>query len=155
MVTSRLPATRTGPLTLATDALVSVVFPAGYPVALAALADRQADIRAGGSSPSGGVWRLSWAGCGGRGHVLTVFYCDPPYWATEGYGVEFGVDEYVRMAELERAIKGRMVVSVNDIPEMRDEISGLSFDQVDIRYSVGGHRRDSTSSGEPIIRNWH
>mgnify|MGYP001466607406 CR=1 FL=1 len=36
---------------------------------------------------------LDWATCivkYDREHSL--IYCDPPYWGTEGYGVEFGVE---------------------------------------------------------------
>jgi len=32
----------------------------------------------------------------------TLFYCDPPYWGTEGYGVDFGLEQYNQIAELAR-----------------------------------------------------
>lgn len=80
----------------------------------------------------------------------TLFYCDPPYWGTEGYGVEFSLDQYSRMADLARTIQGRMVISVNDIPEMRQTFSGLRTESVEIQYSVGGSKR-SKPSRELII----
>lgn len=84
----------------------------------------------------------------------TLFYCDPPYWGTEGYGVDFALDEYSHMAELARSIKGHMVISVNDIPKMRQAFKGLHIERVDIRYNVGGTGRSKSPSGELIICNW-
>ncbi|MCG9025474.1 DNA adenine methylase [Laribacter hongkongensis] len=80
----------------------------------------------------------------------TLFYCDPPYWGTEGYGVQFGFAEYQLLAELARSIQGQMIISVNDIPEMREVFSGMAFDAVEIAYTVGNGRR---KSGELIIGN--
>ncbi|MGC0153607.1 DNA adenine methylase, partial [Chromobacterium vaccinii] len=81
-------------------------------------------------------------------------YCDPPYWGTAGYGVDFGLHQYQRMAELAKSMKGRMIISVNDIPEMRQAFDGLSMERVDIAYTVGGASRSKDKKGELIIRNW-
>ena len=66
----------------------------------------------------------------------TLFYCDPPYWGTEGYGVDFPIGNYIRMAALARSIKGKMIISVNDIPEMRQAFNGLNIQSVDISYNL-------------------
>lgn len=58
------------------------------------------------------------------------------------------------MAELAKSIKGRMVISVNDIPEMRQAFDGLAIKRVDINYSVGGAGRSQGRKGELIICNW-
>lgn len=68
----------------------------------------------------------------------TLFYLDPPYWGTEGYGVDFGLEEYTRMAGLAKAIEGAMLISVNDVPEMRRAFDGLYMEGLDISYTVGG-----------------
>lgn len=68
----------------------------------------------------------------------TLFYCDPPYWETEGYGVDFGLEEYGRMAAMAKSIKGSMIISVNDHPAMRDAYAGLHMETLSIRYTVGG-----------------
>ncbi|MFZ2269066.1 MAG: DNA adenine methylase [Azonexus sp.] len=83
----------------------------------------------------------------------TLFYLDPPYWGTEGYGVDFGLEQYDRMAHLARSIQGKMIISVNDIPEMRRAFSGLNIEQVGIRYTVGGAEKARGESMELIIRN--
>lgn len=84
----------------------------------------------------------------------TLFFMDPPYWGTAGYGVDFGLEQYAQMADLMRSMKGRAVVTVNDIPAMREAFAGLPMTRVAIRYTVGvpAHRRGE--SGELIIRSW-
>lgn len=100
------------------------------------------------------IEHLSWQDCIARyDREHTLFYCDPPYWGTEGYGVDFGLEQYDRMAALAKSIKGKMIVSVNDIPEMRAAFDGLTMESVGISYTVGGVQgRDKRS--ELVIRNW-
>lgn len=101
------------------------------------------------------IEHLPWDQCVTRyDRPHTLFYCDPPYWGTEGYGVGFGLEQYDCMAELARSISGRMIISVNDIPEMRRAFEGLAMDRLEIRYSVGGSGRAKTTSGELVIRSW-
>lgn len=101
------------------------------------------------------VEHLNWERCIDRyDREHTLFYCDPPYWGTEGYGVGFGLDQYSRMAEQARRIKGKMLISVNDIPEMRRAFEGLQMERVEIRYTVGGNAGLKKAAGELIIRNW-
>lgn len=99
------------------------------------------------------IEHLEWSECIRRyDRPHTLFYCDPPYWGTEGYGVGFSLEEYDRMAELARTIKGRMVITVNDIPEMRKAFAGLRVETADIQYTVGGSGRGQPSK-ELIITN--
>lgn len=100
------------------------------------------------------IEHLDWADCIVKyDRTATLFYCDPPYWGTAGYGVGFGLEQYDRLAALARSIKGRMVISVNDIPEMRVAFKGLTIERVDITYSVG-KAADRKPTGELVIRNW-
>ena len=100
------------------------------------------------------IEHLPWAECIRRyDRPHTLFYCDPPYWGTEGYGVEFGLEQYDQMAELARSISGRMIISVNDIPEMRKAFSGLRIADLEIRYTVGGSGRSNSASRELVIIN--
>lgn len=101
------------------------------------------------------IEHLAWDECIRRyDRPHTLFYLDPPYWGTEGYGVGFGLDQYDRMAELARSIQGKMIISVNDIPQMRKAFAGLPTDTADITYSVGGGGRSKAKSGELIICNF-
>lgn len=86
-----------------------------------------------------------------RDHSVT--FCDPPYWGTEGYGIDFGFDEYRTLADVARRAKGRVLITVNDIPEMREVFAGLTMQTMDINYTVGGGGT-TTPSRELLIRNW-
>lgn len=101
------------------------------------------------------IEHLPWDQCMQRyDRTHSLFYCDPPYWGTEGYGVDFGMEQYERMAALARTIQGKMLISVNDIPDMRRVFKGLNMTEVSINYTVGGVSRSATKSGELIIRNY-
>ncbi|MBI3771420.1 MAG: DNA adenine methylase [Gammaproteobacteria bacterium] len=100
------------------------------------------------------IENLSWLRCLAKyDREYTLFYADPPYWETEGYGVDFGLEQYEALAESARTIKGKMIISVNDHPEMRRVFSGLTISTVDIPYTVGGGGRAKLAK-ELIIRNW-
>ena len=100
------------------------------------------------------IEHLPWDDCIRRyDRPHTLFYCDPPYWGTEGYGITFGLDQYDFMAELAHAIQGKMVISVNDIPEMRRAFKGLHIDTTDVTYTVGGAGR-AGKTRELIITNY-
>lgn len=83
----------------------------------------------------------------------TLFYCDPPYWQTEGYGISFDFKEYEKMAELAKSIKGHMIISINDHPDIRETFNALSVIEVDYKYTVGGSNKASDCV-ELIYGNW-
>lgn len=98
------------------------------------------------------IEHLNWHECIRRyDRAETLFYLDPPYWQTQGYGVPFGMDQYVQMAELARTIQGKVIISVNDHPDMREVFWGLNIDGVNTTYSVGSN--NGHKAGELIIRN--
>jgi len=98
------------------------------------------------------IENLSWEKCVEKyDRDNSLFYLDPPYWGTEGYGVEFPLENYSRMAELATTCKGRFVISVNDIPEMHQALKDLNIQSVPIRYTVGG--RGGVQRRELIITN--
>jgi len=101
------------------------------------------------------IERLDWVTCVERyDRSHTLFYLDPPYYGTEGYDVPFGLAQYDRMAELLRTMKGKAVVSVNDIPAMRHAFKGLAMKRVAIRYTVGASAVGRDPKGELVITNW-
>jgi len=101
------------------------------------------------------IEHLDWAACVEKyDRPHTLFYLDPPYWGTEGYGVDFGLDQYARMAELLRSMKGKAAVSVNDIPEMRQAFKGLTMKRLAIKYTVGASGRGRQERGELLVMNY-
>lgn len=99
------------------------------------------------------IEHLSWQACVERyDRPHTLVYCDPPYWETEGYGVDFPLSEYEAMAETAMTMQGTMIISVNDHPEMRRVFDGLPMRSVPISYTVGGGT--GVERQELIIGNW-
>ncbi|MBC3927764.1 DNA adenine methylase [Undibacterium sp. CY21W] len=83
----------------------------------------------------------------------TFFYLDPPYWETEGYGVDFGIEQYERMAALLKNISGKAIISLNDHPDIRRIFADFEIDTVPIKYTVGGGAK-SVDRNEVIIYSW-
>lgn len=97
---------------------------------------------------------LDWAECVRRyDRPHTLFFCDPPYYGLAGYGVAFGLEQYERMAEMARTIKGKMLITVNDCPEMRQVFKGLPMREIGIKYSCSNGQDKRKESTELIIRS--
>ena len=109
----------------------------------------QAHLRLSGSH----IENLPWEKCIQRyDREHTLFYCDPPYWQTAGYGVDFPFDEYLKMAELAGSIKGKMIISINDHPDIRKAFSGFRMKEVSLNHTVSGG--GGKKAKELIIYNW-
>jgi DNA adenine methylase len=101
------------------------------------------------------IERLPWAECMRRyDRAHTLFYMDPPYFGAEGYGVDFGLEQYTQMAELMANMKGKAVVSVNDIPEMRKAFKGHHIQRLTIKYTAGASGAGREPKGELLITNF-
>lgn len=83
----------------------------------------------------------------------TLFYFDPPYWQTEGYGVGFEFDQYERLAEVMRGMTGKALLSINKHPDISKVFSEFSVEEVAINYTVGGAGKGAGRT-ELIVKNW-
>ncbi|MET3132219.1 DNA adenine methylase [Oxalobacteraceae bacterium GrIS 1.11] len=83
----------------------------------------------------------------------TLFYLDPPYWETGGYGVDFGIEQYEKMADLMGRLKGKAILSLNDHPDIRRVFAGFQMDEIGIKHSVGGGSK-TVERQELIIYSW-
>lgn len=69
----------------------------------------------------------------------TLFYCDPPYWGCEGdYGPLFNRDDFERLNDALKAVRGRFILSLNDLPEVREIFSWAEIEAVELTYSLSG-----------------
>jgi len=73
----------------------------------------------------------------------TLFYCDPPYWGAEDYyGKDlFDRDQFEKMAEHLARIKGRFIMSINNVKEIRELFAAFNIIEADVRYSCGSDNR--------------
>lgn len=84
----------------------------------------------------------------------TLFYLDPPYDETTGYGLDFGRENYVAMAEQLAGIAGQFVLSINATDFVREAFSAFNIEEVETTWTVS-----TASAGrgkrvtELIIRN--
>lgn len=100
------------------------------------------------------IENLDWAKCIERyDRAHTFFYLDPPYWETAGYGVEFGLDQYEKMARMVRDLKGKAIISLNDHPDIRRIFGEFQMDTVPIQYHVAGGGK-AVDRQELIIYSW-
>lgn len=103
------------------------------------------------------IEHLGWAECISRyDRAHTLFYLDPPYWQTEGYGVPFELGEYERLAALMVTLRGRALLSVNDHPEMRRVFGqdGLRLRTVELSYTVGAAGAARRRVSELVVSNY-
>jgi DNA adenine methylase len=70
----------------------------------------------------------------------TLFYLDPPYYGSEGdYGAGvFSRADFLRLAVCLSNISGKFILSVNDVPEMREVFGRFIVEQVQTQYSIMG-----------------
>ncbi len=69
----------------------------------------------------------------------TLFYLDPPYWGCEGdYGKTLFVRaDFQRLADRLAGLKGRFLMSVNDVPELRHIFAAFQIEPVQTTYTIG------------------
>lgn len=82
----------------------------------------------------------------------TLFYLDPPYWGSEGdYGKNlFARQDFQRLADILTGIKGGFVLSINDVPEIREIFSWARIEEVQSTYTIGA--KGAKPAAELIIR---
>lgn len=99
------------------------------------------------------IENLPWADCVKRyDRSHTFFFMDPPYWETEGYGVDFGWEQYERLAAVLAGLKGKAIVTLNDHPDVRELFKNFVIEATDIRYTVGGGA--GVERSEVVIFSW-
>ena len=52
----------------------------------------------------------------------TLFYLDPPYYARKLYKYNLTPEDFRKMAELLGRLRGKFVLSLNDVPEVRSDL---------------------------------
>ena len=84
----------------------------------------------------------------------TLFYLDPPYWGSEkDYGKDcFNREDFTKLREILRDLKGTFILSLNDLPEVRAHFTEFNQKAVETTYSVCVADNNQTVS-ELIISN--
>lgn len=83
-----------------------------------------------------------------------LFYLDPPYDETSGYGTDFGRADYVALAEQLAGIAGQFVMSINDTPFIRETFAAFDVHEIETTWTVSSAAAGrGTKVTELIIRN--
>lgn len=83
----------------------------------------------------------------------TLFYLDPPYWGGEDdYGKNmFSREDFAAMAEQLSGLKGAFILSINDVPDVREVFTGFELEEVKLTYTIS--EKGSTEARELIVSN--
>lgn len=84
----------------------------------------------------------------------TMFYCDPPYFGTEGYAHRMESDDYDELHRTLAGIKGRFILTINDHEAMRMMWRDYRIEEVSVPYSIARSVKSRTRYGELIVRNY-
>ena len=97
----------------------------------------------------------SWQQCMKRyDRKHTFFYCDPPYWQTAGYDRAFDWTEYQELAAFMATAQGKVMLSINDHPDIRELFKDFWMTRLELAYSVSKDISKRQPSGELVICNY-
>ncbi len=85
----------------------------------------------------------------------TLFYLDPPYWGHEDdYGKDlFDPSQFEAMADILAGIKGKFILSINDVPEIKGIFKAFYIKEVQLTYTAGSNNKPKAAK-ELIITNF-
>ena len=82
----------------------------------------------------------------------TLFYLDPPYYKRELYNYNLKPEEFATLAERLKPLKGKFVLSLNDVPEVRALFKDFSIRDIELHYTAQKHA--GRRYNEVIITNF-
>lgn len=85
----------------------------------------------------------------------TFFYIDPPYYGNEndyGEGI-FGREDFARLRDVLAGIQGKFIMSINDVPEIRELFKDCFLEEVITSYKMPGANKQKKVT-ELLISNY-
>lgn len=84
----------------------------------------------------------------------TFFYCDPPYFDCEDYYGKniFSRDDFTKLRDILSTIKGKFLLSINDVPLIRELFKDFTIESVDNFYSMNKNQMKPVK--EILIKNY-
>ena len=65
----------------------------------------------------------------------TLFYLDPPYFGRKLYRHNFGEADFEKLAGQLKKTRGRFILSLNDVPEVRKLFENFQIQEVELHYT--------------------
>lgn len=66
----------------------------------------------------------------------TFFYLDPPYFGRKLYLFNFEEKDFVELEQDLRQVRGKFILSLNDVPEIRKLFRGYTFREIEFHYTA-------------------
>lgn len=82
----------------------------------------------------------------------TLFYLDPPYYGKYLYRFNFQEDDFVALKDRLQKVRGKFILSLNDLPEVRKLFGGFRIKRLDTAYT--SQRIPGKRYGELLIMNF-
>ena len=82
----------------------------------------------------------------------TLFYLDPPYWGRKLYNHNFSEEDFKELEKRLHSVKGKFILSLNDLPEVRQTFKSFRIEPVSIAYTA--QLNPSKRYGELLIMNF-
>jgi len=82
----------------------------------------------------------------------TFFYLDPPYWKAPVYQHNLELKDYQEMAIILSGVEGKFILSINDLPEIREIFGTFNIKPVTLKYTVA--KEKSTVGKELLVSNF-
>jgi DNA adenine methylase len=81
----------------------------------------------------------------------TLFYMDPPYFGRQLYAFNFFEQDFRDLAARLHQLRGKFVLSLNDVPEVREIFQDFEIEAIDVPYT--SQRKAVKRFREVLIRN--
>ena len=82
----------------------------------------------------------------------TLFYADPPYWNRSLYRYNFTTTDFTNLEKRLRTLKGKFVLSLNDLPEVRALFHRFRIHEVELPYTA--QKQSGRRYREVLITNF-
>jgi len=66
----------------------------------------------------------------------TFFFCDPPYWQRKLYNFNFTEAQFRLLADILQSIKGKFLLTVDDVPQLREMFGKSNITEVEVPYTA-------------------
>jgi DNA adenine methylase len=82
----------------------------------------------------------------------TFFYFDPPYFGRKLYQFNFQTEDFQRLADLLLGLSGKFILSLNDVPEVRQMFREFKLQPIELAYSA--QKNSGNRYRELLIKNY-
>jgi DNA adenine methylase len=77
---------------------------------------------------------------------------DPPYYGKKLYQFNFKEEDFRELARLLAGLQGKFILSLNDVPEVRNIFHGFRMQAIQLAYSA--QQKVGRRYGEVLIKNF-